>query len=328
MSDAKHNIDVERLRRHYATMGLIRAFEDAAEQAAREGKVTGAVHSSVGQEAIAVGVCANLRQDDQITTTHRGHGHSIAKGTDPAKMMRELFGRAGGTSGGKGGSMHIADFSVGMLGANGVVAAGIPIAVGAAHGAKLLGNGRVVACFFGDGATNRGPFLEGLNWAKVFTLPVLFVCEDNAFASTTRTKAVTAGDGPAARARAIGLHAADIDGNDVALVDATVAELVARLRAGDGPMFLNCRTYRLRGHTAADAAAYRDASEVEARWQHDPMKLTAEQLQRLGVAESHLAGLRQAATVRVAQALAEAAAAPYPARATAFTDVQDVGAPA
>jgi pyruvate dehydrogenase E1 component alpha subunit len=309
-------------------MALIRAFEDAAEQAAREGKVTGAVHSSVGQEAIAVGVCANLLREDQITTTHRGHGHSIAKGTDPAKMMLELFGRAGGTSGGKGGSMHIADFSVGMLGANGVVGAGIPIAVGAAHGAKLLGSGRVVACFFGDGATNRGPFLEGLNWARIFSLPVLFVCEDNAFASTTRTKAVTAGEGPAARARAIGLDAQDIDGNDVAGVDATVADLVARIRGGQGPMFLNCRTYRLRGHTAADAGAYRSASEVEARWQFDPLKLAGKQLQGLGVTEAELAGLRQAAEARIAQAVSQATAAPYPPLATAFTDVQDVGAPA
>ena len=328
MGDPRHNVDVERLKRHYAGMALIRAFEDAAEQAAREGKVTGAVHSSVGQEAIAVGVCANLRQSDQITTTHRGHGHSIAKGTDPKKMMLELFGRAGGTSGGKGGSMHIADFSVGMLGANGVVAAGIPIAVGAAHGAKLMGSDRVVACFFGDGAINRGPFLEGLNWAKIFNLPVLFVCEDNAFASTTRTLAVTAGAGPSARARAIGLHAEDIDGNDIGKVDAVVADLVGRVRGGQGPMFLNCRTYRLRGHTATDAGAYRDAKEVEARWQHDPIKLAGEQLRSLGVAEAELAGFRQAAEASIALAVAEATAAPYPSLASALTDVQDVGAPA
>src|SRR5690606_18991350 len=140
--------------------------------------------------------CANLRREDLLLSTHRGHGHTLAKGADALAMMRELFGRDGGTCGGKGGSMHIADFSVGMLGANGVVGANIPIAAGAAHGQKLRGDGEITVCIFGDGAVNRGPFMEGLNWAKVFDLPVLFVCEDNAWSATTRTAAMTAGDGP------------------------------------------------------------------------------------------------------------------------------------
>jgi pyruvate dehydrogenase E1 component alpha subunit len=319
------NIDVERLSAHYRTMARIRAFEEAAEQASKDGLVTGAVHLSIGQEAVAAGVCANLTVDDQITTTHRGHGHCIAKGTDPGRMMLELFGREGGTCGGKGGSMHIADFTVGMLGANGVVAAGIPIAVGAAHGARLMGKDRVVVCFFGDGAVNRGPFLEGLNWATIFRLPVLFVCESNGFASTTRTEAMTGGPGPVARAEALGVPAAEIDGNDVLTVDDAAAGALARIRAGGGPELLLARTYRLKGHTASDAAPYRQAKEVEARWADDPLAQAAAMLRQAGVDTGPLDG---AAKAEIAAAVEAARAAPFPAAATAFADIQDVGAPA
>ncbi|HET6600298.1 MAG TPA: thiamine pyrophosphate-dependent dehydrogenase E1 component subunit alpha, partial [Burkholderiaceae bacterium] len=214
-------------------MARIRAFEDAAEAASQGGVaawgleasatpalVRGPLHLSTGQEAVAAGVCINLRRTDLLTSTHRGHGHTLAKGADTTRMMCELFGRASGTNGGKGGSMHIADFSVGMLGANGVVAAGIPIATGAAHAVKLQGGDRIVACFFGDGAVNRGPFLEGLNWARVFELPLLLVCEDNRMSATTPTASMTGGDGAAARARAIGIPALQVDGNDAAAVDA------------------------------------------------------------------------------------------------------------
>src|SRR5262245_63674902 len=157
----------------------IRAFEEQALKGLDDKLVLGALHPSIGQEAVAAGVCTGLARADILLSTHRGHGHTLAKGADPRAMMRELLGRVGGNCGGKGGSMHIADFSVGMLGANGVVAANIPIAVGAAHAIRIRGGKEVVACFFGDGAINRGPFLEGLNWAKVHGLPVLFVCEDN-----------------------------------------------------------------------------------------------------------------------------------------------------
>ena len=167
----------------------IRAFEELAIEAQREGLVLGAIHPSIGQEAVAAGICPNLSKTDLLLSTHRGHGHTLAKGADPLAMMRELFGREGGTCGGKGGSMHIADFGVGMLGANGVVGANIPIATGAAHALRNCRAGEVVVCIFGDGAINRGPFLEGLNWARVFDLPVLFVCEDNGFSATTRTRA-------------------------------------------------------------------------------------------------------------------------------------------
>ncbi|MEO1687488.1 MAG: thiamine pyrophosphate-dependent dehydrogenase E1 component subunit alpha, partial [Pseudomonadota bacterium] len=188
-------------------MERIRAFEEFAVRAAEEKLVLGAIHPSIGQEGVAAGVMSPLRRDDVMLSTHRGHGHTLAKGADALAMMRELLGREGGTCGGKGGSMHIADFGVGMLGANGVVGANIVIAAGAAHGVKLRGEDKVVVCLFGDGAANRGPFLEGLNWAGVFDLPILFVCEDNRYSATTRTADATSGPGPAARAEALGLAA-------------------------------------------------------------------------------------------------------------------------
>ncbi|HEX8664638.1 MAG TPA: thiamine pyrophosphate-dependent dehydrogenase E1 component subunit alpha, partial [Beijerinckiaceae bacterium] len=218
------NLDVERLSAHHRLMWRIRAFEELALEGLREKLVLGAIHPSIGQEGVAAGVCPNLLPDDVLLSTHRGHGHTLAKGADPLAMMRELFGRQGGNCGGKGGSMHIADFSVGMLGANGVVAANIVVAAGAAHAVKLRREAKIVCCIFGDGAINRGPFLEGLNWARVFDLPVLFVCEDNGFAATTRTRAMTAGEGPSARARSLGLIAEEIDGNDVLAVDLAARE--------------------------------------------------------------------------------------------------------
>src|SRR6185436_16729433 len=222
----KAPISLERGLALYRTMTRIRAFENAAEEASKggvaafgaslsEAKVRGPLHLSTGQEAVAAGVCIHLARTDLMTSTHRGHGHTIAKGASIAAMMGELFGRASGFNGGKGGSMHIADFSVGMLGANGVVAAGIPIAVGAAHALKVRGESAIVACFFGDGAINRGPFLEGLNWAAIHGLRILFVCEDNRWSATTATDAMTAGEGALARAQAIGVPGEQVDGNDV-----------------------------------------------------------------------------------------------------------------
>ena len=216
----------------YGTMCRIRAFEETALAAHKAGEIPGPLHVSIGQEGVAAGICMNLRRDDRITSNHRGHGHALAKGAGVSGMMEELFGRAGGHCRGKGGSMHIADFSVGMLGANGVVAGGIPIAVGAAQGIKLLGGTSIVACFFGDGAINRGPFLEGLNWAVLYRLPVLFVCEDNGVAAFTATASVTAGPGVAARSEALGVPCTGVDGNDAAAVDAAASRLVAEIRAG------------------------------------------------------------------------------------------------
>jgi pyruvate dehydrogenase E1 component alpha subunit len=273
---------------------------------------------------VAAGVCGGLATDDLLLSTHRGHGHTLAKGADPLARMRELLGRAGGTCGGKGGSMHMADFGGGMLGANGVVAANIPIAAGAAHAVKLRGGSQVVVCIFGDGAVNRGPFLEGMNWAKVFELPVLFVCEDNAYSATTRTTAVTAGPGPAARAESLGLPAESIDGNDALAVDAAARAAVAAVRAGEGPRFLHCRTYRMTGHTGVDPAAYRAATEVEEWRAADPIDRLAQVLRLAG---GDVDGLGAEAEAEMAAVLDTARASAWPEAALAFADVQDVGDP-
>jgi acetoin:2,6-dichlorophenolindophenol oxidoreductase subunit alpha len=321
------NIDVERLRAHHLLMHRIRAFEEAALRALDEKLVHGAIHPSIGQEAVAVGVMAQLTKSDLLLSTHRGHGHTLAKGASSTQMMHELLGKVGGTCGGKGGSMHIADFSVGMLGANGVVAANIVIAAGAAHAVKLKREDRIVACFFGDGATNRGPFLEGLNWAAVFMLPVLFVCEDNGYAATTRTRAMTAGPGLSERARALGVPAVEVDGNDVLAVEAGAADLVRAVRAGEGPRFLHARTYRLTGHTGADPATYRPAVEVEAARTRDPIARARELLVAAGVESAFLEGDAQAAQAEMGRALASARNAAFPPKEAALADVQDVGSP-
>jgi acetoin:2,6-dichlorophenolindophenol oxidoreductase subunit alpha len=289
--------------------------------------VLGAIHPSIGQEAVASGVIACLNRDDLLLSTHRGHGHTLAKGASSDAMLRELLGREGGTCGGKGGSMHIADFAVGMLGANGVVAANIVIAAGAAHAVKLRGENRVVACFFGDGATNRGPFLEGLNWAAVFRLPVLFICEDNGYAATTRTSTMTGGAGPAARATAIGVQAETVDGNDVLAVEDAARRLVGDIRAGQGPRFLHAHTWRTTGHTGVDPATYRPAAEVEARRATDPLKRAREALALAGVAEADLDADHDEAVREMTRAYEAAKHAPFPPASVAFTDVQDVGSP-
>jgi pyruvate dehydrogenase E1 component alpha subunit len=325
MNPPLRNIDVDRLRAHHRLMWRIRKLEEAALRGLQAGAVLGAIHPSIGQEAVAAGVVSPLRRDDILLSTHRGHGHTLAKGAAPEAMLRELFGRVGGNCGGKGGSMHIADFSVGMLGANGVVGANIVIAAGAAHAVKLKREDRVVVCIFGDGAINRGPFLEGLNWAAVFGLPVLFVCEDNGFAATTRTATMTAGPGAAARAEALGIAATRVDGNDVLAVEEATVRLVAAIRAGGGPRFLQVATYRLTGHTGVDPAKYRPEAEVAAARLGEPILRCAEALRAAGV--TGLEADEAAAAAEMEAAYAAAIAAPYPDAAEAFTDVQDVGAP-
>jgi pyruvate dehydrogenase E1 component alpha subunit len=220
--------------------------------------------------------------------------------------------------------MHLADLGRGMLGANGIVPDGLTIAAGAAHALKLRGGEGVVVSFFGDGGVNRGPFLEALNWAAAFGLRVLFVCEDNAFASTTRSRLLTAGPGPAARAEALGVAAEEVDGNDVLAVAEVAARLLAEVRAGAGPRFLHARTYRLKGHTANDAGAYRSPEEVAEAQRDDPLR-RAEGLLAAGGADWQ--GVRSAATVEMSAVLELAASTPFPADASAFADVQDAGAP-
>ncbi len=318
-------------------MARIRAFENAAEEASKGGvaafgasltqaKVRGPLHLSTGQEGVAAGVCAQLGVEDLLTSTHRGHGHTIAKGASIKRMMCELFGRATGYNGGKGGSMHIADFSVGMLGANGVVAAGIPIAVGAAHALRARGGNALVACFFGDGAINRGPFLEGLNWAGIHRLPVLFVCEDNRWSATTATGAMTAGEGALARAQATGVTGVAVNGNDVFAVDAAAAALTAQIREDGGPRFLHALTYRIKGHVSVDAAGYRSHDEVARALEQDPLELAAIRIAASGGDRAVLAAIDAEAKAEVDAAVAVADAAPWPQEAAAYSDIQDTGA--
>ena len=329
---------LQRLHALLGTMLRIRAFEDAAEQLSQGGvsafgaatgqaaRVRGPLHLSTGQEAVAAGVCHHLQLGDLLTSTHRGHGHTLAKGADTTRMMCELFGRATGSNGGKGGSMHIADFSVGMLGANGVVAAGLPIAVGAAHALKLRGAPEVVACFFGDGAINRGPFLEALNWAAAFTLPVLFVCEDNRWSATTATAATTAGEGAAARAVALGVPAPPVDGNDVEAVCEAAGRLLQAVRGGQGPRLLHALTYRVKGHVSVDPAHYRDADAHALAVRDDPIERAAARWRALGGSGETLQALAEAARGEIEAGRRQAEAAPWPAAAEAFEDVMDTGA--
>jgi acetoin:2,6-dichlorophenolindophenol oxidoreductase subunit alpha len=331
--------DTYRLLDLYRLMSRIREFENAAEIASQGGVaawglaasakpalVRGPLHLSTGQEAVAAGVCYNLERADMLTSTHRGHGHTLAKGADSTKMMCELFGRATGYNKGKGGSMHIADFSVGMLGANGVVAAGIPIATGAAHALKIRKQANLVACFFGDGASNRGPFLEGLNWAKVYALPVLFVCEDNRISATTPTKAMTAGEGAFARAQSFGIPSVQVDGNDVRAVDAAAASMVKEIRAGGGPRFLHAVTYRFKGHVSVDPGTYRDPEEVKTAIKNDPLLAVRKQLLSEGVSIASLEALEAEVNAEIVNALAIAEAAPWPVVADAYQDIMTTGA--
>lgn len=320
------NAPVERWTSMHRRMVLIRAFEEAAGEAWHAGEVRGSVHQYIGQEAIAVGVCANLRGDDYISSYHRGHGHALAKGADPARMMAELFGRAGGTCGGKGGSMHIADFAVGMLGANGVVADGVTIAVGAAQAVKLLRQDKVVVAFFGDGAMNRGPLLEALNWAMVYRLPILFVCEDNLYSATTRTTSVTSGDA-VSRAAGFGMRTETSDGNDVAGVDALFDRLVPEVRAGAGPMFVHLSSYRWRGHFAPDKALYRDPAEHARLMADDPIARCEAMLAAQGVPRQVFRTTRDEIEHFVKASVEAARGAPWPEGAAAWSDVQDLGAP-
>jgi pyruvate dehydrogenase E1 component alpha subunit len=264
----------------YRTMRLIRRFEERVVDLVNANEIAGVTHEYVGQEAVATGVCAALRPDDMITSTHRGHGHVIAKGADVRRMMAELLGRSTGLNRGRGGSMHIADFSLGILGANGIVGAGSPFAAGAAWAARRAGAHRVAVTFFGDGGVNQGVVLETMNLASVWRLPVVFVCENNGYAVTMPSERATAGS-IVARARAFALSATQVDGMDAEAVYAATSEAVEDARRGDGPSFLECLTYRFVGHHTAERTmrlAYRTDEEI-ARWRlRDPLDVVGERL--------------------------------------------------
>jgi len=320
-------IDATAVRAMLLCMHRIRQFEEAAGLALKDGHVRGSVHQYSGEEAIATGICHHLLEQDFVSSYHRGHGHAIAKGVSPARMMCELFGRAGGTSGGKGGSMHIADFSKGMLGANGVVPDGVTIAVGAAHAIKMQKRPEIVVAFFGDGAMNRGPLFEAFNWAKLFNLPVLFVCEDNGYSVTLKTKDFTAGPPFIERAKSFGIPTYSINGNDVVTVANMAGPLIDAIRQGSGPQFLHATTYRWYGHLAHDKGLYRDPAEVLAAKEDDCIRHAEAWLLQHGANAQELTSLAKQADEEIQYAVKDALVAPFPDASTAWQDVQDIGSP-
>ncbi len=254
------------------TMLAIRQFEQRALELYREGVMRGTTHPYIGMEAVAVGACATLRPSDRITSTHRGHGHCLAKGGDPRLMMAELLGKATGYCKGKGGSMHIADVDAGILGANGIVGGGVGLATGAALAARLAGRDDVGLCFFGDGALNQGILHEAANLAAIWKLPIVYVCENNQYAMSARADRFTSVPDPAVRATAYGFPGVSCDGMDVFAVYRTVGRAVARARSGDGPSLVVCETYRFMGHHVGDPLNYRDKAEVEQWRTRDPIE--------------------------------------------------------
>jgi pyruvate dehydrogenase E1 component alpha subunit len=306
----------------YERMALIRRTEKAAHDLFMSGLVKGTTHLAAGQEAIAVGASAALRDDDYVFATYRGHHHAMARGATPEECLAELMSRATGLCRAKGGSMHLTKASANMLGSYAIVGAHLPMAVGAAWSARLRGTGQLAVAFFGDGATNIGAFHEALNLAAVWKLPVLFVCENNLYMEYTPIADVTAVARPAAdRAPAYGVPGEVVDGNDVVAVRETVAALAERARAGDGPAIVEAETYRHFGHSRADPAAYRPAEEVERWLKHDPLDLARGRLAELGVEEETLAAADDRARDAVQRAVDAAKNAPQPDPREALTDV-------
>jgi acetoin:2,6-dichlorophenolindophenol oxidoreductase subunit alpha len=298
----------------------IRLFEESLADLYRRGLLVGVVHLSVGQEATAVGVCSALRSGDQITSTHRGHHHMLARGLDPQRMFAEILGRAGGYCGGKGGSMHVSAPAEGAVGANGIVGGGIPHAVGLAFAAKQLGRGAVAVAFFGDGAANQGVLFESLNLAALWQAPVLFVCENNGYTEFTPTDAVTSGESIAARATSFGLPGCAVDGDDVAEVHEAARQAIEQARSGGGPSFLESRTHRWRGHHEGEesyARPYREPVESQ-----DPIDRLERTLSDAGFEAKTLREfLEGEEKALVEHALTAAQAEPEPPIHRAFEDV-------
>jgi TPP-dependent pyruvate/acetoin dehydrogenase alpha subunit len=294
----------------YRRMLLIRLFETAMHRLFLAGEIHGTTHLGAGQEAVAVGTCLALAPDDYLAGTYRGHGHALAKGTEPTPLVAEMLGRATGVCGGRAGSMNVIDLAHGLVGCYGIVGGSIAAALGAGFSAQR--QGRVSVGFFGDGASNQAYFHECLNMASVKRLPVVFVCENNLYAEFTPMAEGTAGANIAARAAAYAMPSAVVDGNDLWAVRAAAGEAVARARAGEGPTLLECHTYRHYGHSKSDPAPYRTKEELE-RWrERDPLTLARQRLLGEGVPENEIAAVEQAITAEVDQAVENALAAPYP----------------
>lgn len=305
------------------TMVRIRSFESRVEELFLNKKIPGFVHLYIGEEAIGTGVMANLKKNDWITSTHRGHGHAIAKGAKTDRMMAELFGKKTGYCKGKGGSMHIADFSVGMLGANGVVGGGFNIAVGAGMSSMIKGSDQVAVCFFGDGASNRGTFHEALNLAAIWKLPVVFVNENNQYASTTPTSYGVSSARIADRAKAYGIEGYTVDGNNVVEVYNAAAALVEAARKGKGPALLECLTYRIKGHYVGDPEKYRSKEEVQKHFtENDPITRYADYLVSKNLIDAaELERIRAEAAQEIAAAEKFAEESPSPEPEDAYNDL-------
>jgi 2-oxoisovalerate dehydrogenase E1 component len=311
--DATLDLPRERLIEWLYQMLLIRIFEETVEQLYAAGKMHGTMHLSIGQEAVAVGAIAPLRPEDYITSTHRGHGHAIAKGQDLRSMLAELLGKETGVCRGRGGSMHLADLERGNLGANGIVAGGIPIAVGAGLSIRMQGQDRVVLCFFGDGAANHGNFHEGLNMAAIWRLPVVFLCENNQYAMSMPLRQAMAAPRVADRAAAYGIPGETVDGMDVVAVYRAVRSAVERARRGEGPALIEAITYRYKGHSKSDRQVYRTKDEVQAWMARDPIARLREGLIARGwLSEAEAAALEERARQAVADALQAAEGDPEP----------------
>jgi len=315
-------IGAEELLRLYERMALIRGTEKAAHDLFMAGLVKGTTHLAAGHEAVAVGASAALRDDDYVFATYRGHHHAMARGATAEECLAELMSKATGVCKAKGGSMHLTKASTGMLGSYAIVGAHLPMAAGAAWSAKLRGTGQIAVAFFGDGATNIGAFHEALNLAAVWSLPAVFVCENNFYMEYTPIGKVTAVPNPAAdRASAYGLTGEVVDGNDVVAVAEAVGRAAARARDGAGPSLIEARTYRHYGHSRADPAKYRPAEEVERWLERDPLNLARARLEALGVPDAALREVDERVRADVDAAVAAAEAAPGPDPAEAFTDV-------
>ena len=317
MTQTTDKLSKDQLLSLYRTMAVIRRTEEQLARAHQAGLIHGACHTYVGEEAVATGVCANLRTDDAVFSTHRGHGHALAKGVSPAALMAELFGRATGVSRGRGGSMHLFAPEVGMMGTSGIVGPCILQAAGAGYSFKLLNTDRVGVAFFGDGASNNGAFHEGLNMASIWKLPVLFICENNLYATEISINQSAGNPNVAERAVAYNIPGVQVDGNDVLKVYEAAREATLRARSGGGPTLIECRTYRTRAHSEGMRdAGYRSAEEVESWKARDPLKLLVARMEAADVA-----AIEADVKAQVDAAYDFARNSPYPDPSTATTHV-------
>jgi pyruvate dehydrogenase E1 component alpha subunit len=305
----------------YRRMLLIRTFEERVTSFHTKGLIPGALHTSIGQEGEIVGACMALRIDDYMVGNHRSHGHPIAKGAAVGPLMAELLGRRTGVCKGKGGSMHLSDFSVGSLGETSIVGSGLPVAVGAALGSKMQRLDRVTLCFFGDGASNEGTFHESLNLAAIWRLPVIFLCENNGYAASTPVNTVTAVANIADRAAAYAMRSAIVDGQDVEVVHGAVADAVARARIGEGPTLIEAKTYRFDDHAVNMGVPVDRGAEVAAWRLRDPIKLYRDKLLAAGTRRQTLAEIDQAAAAEIEAAIAFAESSPHADPEEAYVDV-------